>query len=176
MRHRAVASALIFGFSAGFPLSAATFDHSVPLFPAASDADRQGFARVINHSIQAGEVRVVAVDDSGHRSEPLTLTLGSDAAVHFNSDDLEEGNPEKGLTGAAGTGVGDWHLELATDLGIEALSYVRTADGFLTAMHEIASNEGKRHRVPIFNPASNVNQVSRLRLVNLGEKTPTSPS
>ena len=170
MRHRrVVASALIFGFSAGFPLSASTAEHSVPLFPAASDANRQGFVRVINHSLQAGEVRIVAVDDSGHQTEPLTLTVGSDAAVHFNSDDLEQGNPDKGLNGAAGSGVGDWRLELATDLDIEVLSYIRTADGFLTAMHDVVPNEDDRYRVPIFNPGSNIDQVSLLRLTNPGD-------
>ncbi len=170
MRHRlVVASALIFGFSAGFPLSASTVEHSVPLFPAAADVDRQGFVRVINHSMQAGELRVVAVDDDGYESPPLTLQLGADGAVHFNSNDLEQGNPSKGLTGAAGTGVGDWRLKLATELDIEVLAYIRTADGFLTAMHDVVTRDEGRYRVPIFNPGSNIDQVSLLRLTNPGD-------
>ena len=46
------------------------------------------------------------------------------------------------------------------------LSYIRTEDGFLTAMHDVAPVDGDVHRVAIFNPGSNRNQVSRLRLVN----------
>ena len=50
------------------------------------------------------------------------------------------------------------------------LSYIRTTDGFLTAMHDVAPVSGTRHRVAIFNPGSNAAQVSRLRLVNAGEE------
>ena len=52
----------------------------------------------------------------------------------------------------------------------ERLSYVITADGLLTAMHDTVPSAGGRHRVAIFNPGSNTNRVSRLRLVNPGEE------
>ena len=51
------------------------------------------------------------------------------------------------------------------------LSYIRTEDGFLTAMHDAAPVDGNIHRVVIFNPGTNKNQVSRLRLINLTEET-----
>ena len=141
----------------------------VPLFPSASDAhDRQGFVRVINHSDASGEVAVEAVDDGGTRAGPLALAIGANAAAHFNSDDLEDGNADKGLTGSTGPGQGDWRLELTSGLDIEVLSYVRTADGFLAAMHDVAPEAGGRHRVAIFNPGSNADQQSLLRLVNPG--------
>ena len=50
------------------------------------------------------------------------------------------------------------------------LSYVRTTDGFLTAMHDTVPSAGGRHWVVFFNPGSNSGQVSRLRLVNPGEE------
>ena len=58
--------------------------------------------------------------------------------AHFNSNDLEQGNVGKGLTGSTGAGEGDWRLELSSDADIEVLSYIRTTDGFLTAMHDVA--------------------------------------
>ena len=70
----------------------------VLLFESAAHPVRQGFLRIINHSSDSGEVQVVATDDSGDRREPVTLTIGSGQARHFNSDDLELGNPEKGLS------------------------------------------------------------------------------
>ena len=141
----------------------------VPLFPSASDAHgRQGFVRVINHSDASGEVAVEAVDDGGSRYGPLALAVGANATAHFNSEDLEDGNADKGLTGSTGPGQGDWRLELTSGLDIEVLSYVRTADGFLAAMHDVAPEAGGRHRVAIFNPGSNVDQQSLLRLVNPG--------
>ena len=89
--------------------------------------------------------------------------------MHFNSDDLENGNPSKGLPNGLGSGQGDWRLELETDLDfVGAFAYIRTSDGFLTSVHDIAANARNQHHVPIFNPGSNNNQRSSLRLVNPG--------
>ena len=143
--------------------------HLVPLFPSASDAALQGFVRVINHSGDAGEVQIDAVDDTGVSYGPLTLSIDGATTVHFNSNDLEGGNTGKGLTGSTGAGEGDWRLTLTSDLDIEVLSYIRTTDGFLTAMHDLAPVAEGEHRIAIFNPGSNAAQVSRLRLINPGE-------
>ena len=147
----------------------------VHLFPAASDPlGRQGFVRVINRSDQAGEVTITASDDSDVAYETLTLALQGGAAVHFNSDDLELGNAEKGLTGSTGSGMGTWRLALESDdaagtpVEFEAHAYIRTADGFLTAMNGQAPERDGVHRVALFNPGSNANQVSVLRLINPG--------
>ena len=143
--------------------------HRVPLFPAASDEyGRQGFVRVINRSGVAGEFRITAFDDTDRAYEPLTMALGANEAVHFNSDDLELGNEAKRLTGSTGPGTGDWYLEITGGLDMEVLSFVRHPDRFLTAMHDLAPTKGAGHFVAIFNPASNENQLSKLRLVNPG--------
>ncbi|MXY56539.1 MAG: DUF1588 domain-containing protein [Gammaproteobacteria bacterium] len=140
--------------------------HGMPFFPSASDGFREGFVRVINHSGVGGEVRIRAVDDAGHVHGPITLAIDARATAHFNSGDLERGNAAKGLASGAGPGVGDWRLTLESDLDIEVLGYVRTADGFLTAMHDVVGSVDGVHRLPTFNPASNADQVSRLRIVN----------
>ena len=143
--------------------------HGLPFLPSASDAHgRQGIVHVLNRSVEAGAVGIVAVDDSGRRYGPLTLSIDANGTAHLTSADLENGNADKGLLGATGPGVGDWRLELWSDLDIEVLSYVRASDGLLTAMHDVAPSEGTRHRVPFFNPASNFEQESRLRLINPG--------
>ena len=145
--------------------------HAVPLFPSSSDArGRQGFARVANRSDESGEVVIEAFDDTDREYEVLTLSIGATETRHFNSDDLELGNADKGLTGSAGAGEGAWRLELSSELDIEVLSYIRTTDGFLTAMHDLVPRSAKRHRVAVFNPGSNVDQQSVLRLTNPGEE------
>ena len=141
--------------------------HQVPLFPAASDPQgRQGFARMVNRSEREGTVQIVAIDRAGERYGPLELALGAGETAHFNSEDLELGNAAKGLSGSTGAGDGDWRLELTSDLDIEALSYIRMEDGFLTTMHDVVIPREGHRGVAIFNPGSNPNQVSRLRLVN----------
>ena len=139
------------------------------MLPAASDPlGRQGFVRIINHADVGGDVMIEAVDDVGGTYGPLTLRVEAGAVAAFNSEDVEDGNLEKGLIGSTGAGVGDWRLILTSDLDIEVLSYIRTSDGFVTSMHGVAPTDSTRHRVAIFNPASNPNQVSRLRIINPG--------
>ena len=148
------------------PKSGTDTTHQVYLVPSASEPLRQGFVQVINHSAEAGEVRIDPVDDGGRAFETITLSIDANETVHFNSNDLETGNEGKGLSGSTGSGEGDWRLAFSSDLDIEVLSYIRTTDGFLTAMHDVASVDGDIRRVAIFNPGSNKNQVSRLRLIN----------
>ncbi len=138
------------------------------LMPPASDPFRQGFVRVVNHSGRAGEATVTATDDAGREYGPLALRLEAHAAVHFNSTDLEEGNAAKGLPEGTGPGTGSWRLAFGSDaLDVEALGLLRTADGFVTAMRAVAPRGADGAlRLLTFNPASNFNQVSRLRLVN----------
>ena len=144
--------------------------HAVPMFPPNIDGGPQGFVRVINRGDTAGEVTIAAYDDDGRDYGTLTLAIEANKTLHFNSKDLEEGNEGKGLAGT-GSGEGDWRLELTSDLDIEVLAYVRTPDGFLTAMHDTAPSAENRHRVAVFNPGSNTNQLSWLRIVNPGAET-----
>ena len=145
--------------------------HALPLVMSGSNAGQQGFVRIINRSDRPGAVTIHAIDDSGRQSDSLSLALDARQAIHFTSQDLEEGNRSKGLFRGIGSGEGHWRLELNTGLDIEALAYVRTADGFVTSIHEVAAEEEEgslRYRVPFFNPASNGAQRSWLRLINPG--------
>ena len=142
--------------------------HDIPLFTSAS-ASQQGFARVINHSDTPGTVEIRGIDDAGDAHEPIALSLDARETAHFNSQDLEAGNLRKGLPDGLGDGEGNWRLELDTDLDIEVSAYIRTIDGFVTSMHDVARTlDDGRHHVPFFNQASNRDQRSQLRLVNLG--------
>ena len=137
------------------------------LFPAASDPlGRQGFVRMASRLAYDRDATIYAYDDSSTDYERLRLRVGANAAAHFNSDDLELGNPAKGLTGSTGAGRGAWRLRLYSGAELEVGAYVRTLDGFLTAMHARAPRRGSAHRVAFLNPGSNANQVGVLRLVN----------
>ena len=143
----------------------------VPLFLSASALDndeRQGFVRVFNRSGHSGEVRFSATDDDGNKAGPVTLSIGKFDTKPFNSQDLEQGNADKGLSGGIGPGIGDWRLEFESELDIEVAAFIRTKDGFLTSMHDLVVVEERTgaHHVPVFNPASNTKQRSRLRLIN----------
>ena len=71
--------------------------------------------------------------------------------------------------------MGDARLQIETDLAIVPLAFVRAADGTLSAMHDtvrgasVGGSDGYTYEVPIFNPASDATQVSRLRLINPGD-------
>ena len=146
---------------------------SIPLFLSASEPSRQGFMRVVNRSGQAGEVSITAFDDAGAAHGAVTLSLAPREGRHLNSMDLEGGNAAKGLAGSLGAGRGHWRLALRSEGGLdfEALAYVRTNDGFVTAMHEAAPAIGGAPRIAFLNPGSNNRQESLLRLVNPGTAT-----
>ncbi|MYF29735.1 MAG: hypothetical protein F4169_12935, partial [Gammaproteobacteria bacterium] len=149
-------------------------EYHVPLFPSAGHEHRQGFVRIINHDDHHGEAHIRAVDDTGHEADEVTLTIEENATVHFNSDDLEDGGTaaeEKGLAGRTGPPMGgDWRLVITSELDIEVLAYIRHVDGFLTSMTDTTPYSGRRYRVAVFNPGSNPNQVSHLRLINPGHE------
>ena len=150
-----------------------TYDHSgiyrsyvLGLFLPASESARQSFARIINHSNEAGAVNILGIDDAGNAFGPIEFNLEARAAAHFNSEDLERGNAEKGLPAGLGDGEGSWRLYMWTALNIEPLSYIRTEEGFLTAMHQVVPPGSERRHVQFFNPGSNHSQRSLLRLIN----------
>ena len=146
--------------------------YTVPLFHAVGNEGGQGFVRILNASEQSGTISITAWDDAGSEFGPLALAIDASTALHFNSEDLEDGNPSKRLTGSTGRGQGDWRLRLTTELNLIVLAFVRTADGFLTSIHDTVrgqwDTELERHvyRARIFNPGSNTRQVSKVRIVN----------
>ncbi len=145
-------------------LSSAPEGTTIPLFTAVSRF-RQSFARIINRSPEAGTVTVRARDDSGTERGSFTIPIGANQVRHFNSDDLENGSVAKGVTGV-GDGTGHWRLTVSGDLDLQVLAYMRTDDGFLTALHDIVGDAGRTHQVPILNPGSNTDRESSLRIVN----------
>ena len=150
--------------------------YTLPLLvPAGTSAEPQGVLRILNGTAESGTVEIYAIDDSGTRSGPATFVLNASAAIEFTATDLQSGNATLGLTGSIGTDVGDARLQIETDLSIVPLAFVRAADGSLSAMHDTVRGAaadgaaGYNYEVPIFNPASDVTQVSRLRLINPGD-------
>ena len=151
------------------PVSDADGTHTVPLFPASGDpTGRQGFVRVVNRADRAGTVTIAAIDDAGQHHGSATLALAAGATAPFNSNDLERGNPDKGLTGGVGAGSGDWRLTLTADIAIDVYAYIRHTDGFVTSMHDAVPVRDTHHRIGFMNPGGNRAQVSSLRLINPG--------
>ena len=165
-RYSILASALtLAGLVAFAPAAHAQNHHTLPLILPAGAAPT-GFIRILNRSDQAGSVRILAIDDTGQRFGPVTLSMDANETVNFSSGQLEQGNESKGLSGGIGDGTGNWHLDLDTPLDIEPLAYVRSADGSLASVHDAVSARSMRHHVLTFNPGSNLDKRSLLRLVN----------
>ena len=168
----------------------------LPFVPPADGGGREGLVRVVDFdNSRTAVVRITAIDDTGGRFGPVKLTLqpGEHSArfgtymksVDLSSRDLERGNASKGLPDGIGDGEGNWRLILDPDEhppglplpdGVNEsrfneftpLGYVRTPDGFVTAMHDVVPVMHGVHLVAFFNPGSNRNKVSLLRLSNIG--------
>ena len=144
-------------------------------FVQSNELKPQGFVRIVNQSDEFGNVRIIAVDDAGNRAAPVNLQLHANAATHFNTKDLEEGNDRKGIDEGVGRPAkGHWRLDVETELDVRVLSYVRALDGFLTAMHDVLPRDDQdRLAVQFLNPGRNHYSQSRLRLINTGEDAET---
>ncbi len=148
---------------------------SVDLVPAASNDLQQGFVRLRNQKVGVVNGYIYGHDDAGNEGDQVIhFSLGPFASKQLNSNDFEYGNEGKDLRGAFGTGNGAWRIKVYSDAEIEVSGYIRTPDGFLTQVDAVTQSEyGRVHNIPIFNPGSNYNQVSKLRLINLSSNTNT---
>ena len=144
--------------------------HIAPYFPAASELRVQGEVRIVNETDERGTVEIAATDAAGQRFDGLSLAVGANETVHFDSADLESGNAEGILTGSTGGGQGAWRLELSSALDLEVQAYARTPDGALAEMYETAARDGDGIRIATFNPGANGNQVGLLWLFNRSEE------
>ena len=149
------------------------YRHAVPLLSAAGEPNAgQGFVRLVNYGDIAGDVIIEAFDDAGVRRGPVTLSLGARETRHFNAKDLQDGNAEKGLSGGIGAPTeGAWRLALATRLDVRVLAYMRTDDGLLTSLHDLAPQRGGTHRIATFYPGRSQRLASKLRLINPGSES-----
>ena len=149
--------------------------YAVPLLaPPGASGEPQGVLRIVNSAAESGTVSIYAIDDAGLRSGPAEFTLNASAAAEFTAAELQSGNAARGLEGGIGVAAGDARLVIETDLDIVPLAFVRAADGALSAMNEtVRATEAQAGRylydVPVFNPAADAVQASRLRLINTGD-------
>ena len=154
---------------------------TVPLMLPAGSEYGQSFVRLKSAWSAYNDVDTVHVfarDDSGLFRFAFTTQLATGQSFHFNSDDLTYGNAAKGIEGIGPPRQGDWQLHVETPIreaDIEVSSYVRTRDGFLTATDDYdVLPHTLLVSVNTFNPASNVNQQSRLRLINPDPNIPAT--
>ena len=149
---------------------------TVPLMLPAGSEYGQSFVRLINRTDQAGEAYITAIDDGGNVSDRVTVQLAANQVFHFNSDDLTDGNANKGIRDGIGAPIqGNWRLTIGTSEGLtgEVHSFIRTSDGFLTATHELLPVGAHGRLLKTFNPASNTTQQSRLRVINCSTESET---
>ena len=140
--------------------------YHLPLLPSTADPSRWGVVRIFNHSATDGQVLITAIDDAGRYYGPVALTLDAQAAIEFNSSDLERGNDTLGIVPGVGNGEGDWRLLIESDLDIEPLAYVRTSTGFMDRLHDVAPRRWFYHRVALIAPEILDSTGGTLRLIN----------
>jgi hypothetical protein len=136
------------------------------------DAYGESFVRVVNRSNASSRVIVTGIDDIGTPAPRPTIRfdLGPQEAKQFNAFDIENGNAEKGLTGALGPAEGRWRLVINSGGPLEVMNLLRTQGGFLTNLSEAAPRPTRLvAEVPLFHAAADTEQRSLLRLVNLSE-------
>ena len=134
----------------------------------ASETVKKNFIRLTNNSSQSGTITIAGIDDNGAAAPggDVLITLGANESMQVTVGDLENGNATKGLTGKLGDGVGLWHLNVSATVNISVMNLIRASGGFLTNVSQASPIVAQVNKVFFFNPGSNQNQKSSLRLVN----------
>ena len=117
----------------------------VATFNPGGNSTAQSFVRITNPSAQGGNVTIDAIDDAGDAGGAVTFTLAAGQSVQLNSDDLENGNAAKGLTGSFGDGAGKWRLVVTgefADMVVSSLNRNNT-DGTVTNLTDF-DNRGEQ--------------------------------
>lgn len=81
----------------------------------AANGTAQSFIRLTNNNAVACPVRIDAKDDAGRHTSEITGSIPAHGSLHVNSEDLENGNTGKGLTGAFGDGTGRWYVRVTAE-------------------------------------------------------------
>ena len=145
------------------------FETLLPIANPGSNLNRQTFIRFINPSDSEANVEVYGIDDGGMRSRrgALSFTLPANAAQQITAQDIENGNPDNGLTSNLCDGQGKWQLRVRSDVEIRVMGFIRTPEGFLTSLNEVVPRTADENFVYFANPASNTNRQTFIRIVNL---------
>lgn len=149
--------------------------HQVYFVNPASNTSQQSFLRLTNLSSVETNVSISGVDDEGMAGAgSLTLSLLADESKQLTAQDLENGNPDKGLSGALGDGNGKWRLELFSPFELAVMSLIRSSDGFLTNLSGVAPEDlNDNHSLYFVNPASESAQQSFIRVTNTSDQDGT---
>ncbi|MEO5961930.1 MAG: hypothetical protein ABIP87_00670, partial [Thermomonas sp.] len=114
----------------------------------AGNSTAQSFVRVINPSAVSGTVTLEGIDDAGNSAtSPIKFVLGARKSMQLNSEDLENGNAAKGLTGAWGDGAGKWRAIVTGEFGgmrVQGLNR-NSNDGTVTNLTDADGHGEQRH-------------------------------
>ncbi|MDP1698301.1 MAG: hypothetical protein Q8L45_11060 [Xanthomonadaceae bacterium] len=141
-----------------------------------NNLNQQSFLRFINRNAQAVDMELLGIDDDGQPATlgAVTFALAANRSLQVTSQDLELGNPGKGLIGRFGAGIGKWQIKVGSSAPVDVMSLIRTPDGFVTNLSDTAPKPAAGEYVVYFaNPASNPEQQSFIRVVNRSKQEGT---
>lgn len=115
--------------------------HAVPMFNPGANANQQSRLRIINNSGYPNDFLISAIDDSGKDAPngSVSVTLGAYQAATFSSQDLENGNAAKGLSGSFGKGAGKWRLAVVSTYESTAMSFMELPGGYVSNTSDTAT-------------------------------------
>ncbi len=149
-------------------------DRLVYFVNTADEPEQQTFLRILNRSSDSGSVTISAIDDAGNAgASEITFSLTANDAQQMTSQDLENGNTDKGLTGALGDGTGNWRLTITSTLELDVMSLIRLPGGYLTNLSAVAPGSGNSRDLHFVEPADEELRTSSLRVINTSNNVST---
>lgn len=149
-------------------------DRLVYFVNTASEPDQQTFLRILNRTDSSDTVTISGIDDAGNPADgTITFTLPANASQQMTSQDIENGNTGKGLTGAFGDGEGNWRLTVTSSLELDVMSLIRLPGGFLTNLSSVAPGSGNTRTLNYVESADETLRTGSIRVINTSGNSST---
>ena len=132
----------------------------------ARNSRRASVLRFVNPNEERSTVEISGIDDEGKVSNTITIWLEPNASRQLSIQKLENGT---GLNSRLSEPTGKWRFRVTANTNIEAMSLIRTEDGFLSNLTGEVEPIGANHIVDFVNPASNIEQQSFIRIINVSK-------
>ena len=122
-------------------------EYEVPFFMGVGNQAFKSVLRIQGaypQSMPEQTIQILGYDDRGDTYGPVDLYVSErrPAQLVLTSEDIENGNPDKGLDEGLGDGHGDWRLKLTSNdehLDIRAYAVNKVGGGVVVPLHQLSS-------------------------------------
>lgn len=150
------------------------YEQRIPMANPASNQTRQSVIRFVNLSDESNSIEVVAIDDLGMtNAESISINLLARQSLEISIRDFESGLDLNNTNAGFCNGSGKWQLIALSHQPFEVSSILNTAGELPSEINSVVPKFGDYYKINFFNPSSNQDRLSFIRIVNNEQRSGT---